>query len=134
MFLYGHAEHGNECDYLLSIFLVGSILAYPTNAANITPSLSRPVLEPVQVEISSRTVKRNAMKVNQKWRKEDVPVNVRAMVLSGDLLCVVGPERFNERAVEQKPNKLPPVNWSWTCFWPMPSIPPWAGKDPWSGS
>ena len=65
------------------------------------------VLEPVQVEISSRALKRKAIKANQKWRKEDVPVNVRAMVVSDDLLFVAGPERFDEEAVEQRLNSIP---------------------------
>ena len=54
-------------------------------------------MSPSRLRSRSEALKRKAIKANQKWRKEDVPVNVRALVVSDDLLFVAGPERFDER-------------------------------------
>ena len=65
------------------------------------------VVEPVDADLSSRAQKGKAIKKNEKWRNEDVPVNGRSIVVSEDLLIVAGPERFDESAVEKRLNNIP---------------------------
>jgi outer membrane protein assembly factor BamB len=41
------------------------------------------------------------LRKNSHWNR-DIPLNVRAMVLSGDLLFMAGPKRFDEKAAKEK--------------------------------
>ena len=65
------------------------------------------VIERVNIELSSRALKGKAIKKNEKWRNEDVPVNGRSIVVNEELLIVAGPERFDEVAVEKRLNRIP---------------------------